>query len=269
MNRMKKDIYIKKLIELKVAGKGVGHSRAHNIRVIEGIKSGDEHSTLGIDSLITLESGELLKAIASITGCSKDISYIEGEGYIDPEATLEGLEKAAIVIAKKCKEKKNIVLATGHPGSMLGFYLEVEKTIRKMGGNILSIPQGVLVEEDKYSHFEFYKMMGELDSISDIAVESDGNCLLHTHGTKLMEIIIEKMKKENISIDLVIGDHGFAGRALTEGMDVIAVMDTNDPALAAAKLVGYDLTIIPMDDNRPNYISKKVGKILSELIYSA
>jgi hypothetical protein len=34
------------------------------------------------------------------------------------------------------------------------------------------------------------------------------------------------------------------------GIPTIAVMDTNDPALAVARARGADLTIIPMDDNR-------------------
>lgn len=168
---------------------------------------------------------------------------------------------AAKLIAQTCKEKKNIVLATGHPGSMLGFYLELEKAIKTMGGNVLSILLGALVDEYKCPGCGLHNIKESLDSISNVAVVSNGSSLIHTHKMKAMEIIIDSMKEQGVTIDMVIADHGYAGRALTRGLEVIAVMDTNDPALAAAKKVGYDLTIIPMVDNRPNYISKQVGEI--------
>jgi hypothetical protein len=35
------------------------------------------------------------------------------------------------------------------------------------------------------------------------------------------------------------------------GVPTVAVMDTNDPAFAVAACRGFDLTAVPMDDNRP------------------
>jgi hypothetical protein len=52
--------------------------------------------------------------------------------------------------------------------------------------------------------------------------------------------------------DLVVADHGFAGAAVAEGIPTVAIMDTNDPALAVVARRGAEgLTVIPMDDNRP------------------
>jgi threonine dehydrogenase-like Zn-dependent dehydrogenase len=53
------------------------------------------------------------------------------------------------------------------------------------------------------------------------------------------------------AVDLVVADHGFAGAATAAGIPTVAVMDTNDPALAVAARRGADLTVVPMDDNRP------------------
>jgi uncharacterized protein YbjT (DUF2867 family) len=51
---------------------------------------------------------------------------------------------------------------------------------------------------------------------------------------------------------LVVADHGFAGAAVAAGIPTVAIMDTNDPALAVVARRGADhLTVIPMDDNRP------------------
>jgi hypothetical protein len=50
-------------------------------------------------------------------------------------------------------------------------------------------------------------------------------------------------------VDLVIGDHGFAGAAAERGIDVVAVADINDPALPMAKAEGRAGVVIGMDDN--------------------
>jgi hypothetical protein len=49
----------------------------------------------------------------------------------------------------------------------------------------------------------------------------------------------------------VVADHGFAGAAIAAGIPTVAVMDTNDPALAVVAGRGADVTVVPMDDNRP------------------
>ena len=52
-------------------------------------------------------------------------------------------------------------------------------------------------------------------------------------------------------MDLVVADHGFVGAAIAAGIPTVAIMDTNDPALAVVAGRGADVTVIPMDDNRP------------------
>ena len=39
--------------------------------------------------------------------------------------------------------------------------------------------------------------------------------------------------------------------AIAAGIPTVTIMDTNDPALAIVAQRGADLTVIPMDDNRP------------------
>jgi ribosomal protein S2 len=57
--------------------------------------------------------------------------------------------------------------------------------------------------------------------------------------------------RELDGIDLVVADHGFAGAAIAVGIPTVAVMDTNDAALAVVARRGAHLTVVPMDDNRP------------------
>ena len=46
-----------------------------------------------------------------------------------------------------------------------------------------------------------------------------------------MELVLEQATE----VDLVVGDHGWAGAAAERGIDVVAVADINDPALPMAR----------------------------------
>ncbi len=62
---------------------------------------------------------------------------------------------------------------------------------------------------------------------------------------------MQSILREAGAADLVVADHGFAGAAVAAGIPTVAIMDTNDPALAVVAGRGADLTVVPMDDNRP------------------
>jgi hypothetical protein len=67
------------------------------------------------------------------------------------------------------------------------------------------------------------------------------------------------------AVDLVVADHGFAGAAIAACVPTVAVMDTNDPALALVAGRGADLTVVPMDDNRPlNSYAAALGVLKGE-----
>ena len=75
----------------------------------------------------------------------------------------------------------------------------------------------------------------------------NGASLWHTHSPDPMRDLLQGLG----AVDLVVADHGFAGAAVVAGIPTVAVMDTNDPALAVVVQRGADLTVVPMDDNRP------------------
>lgn len=256
-----------KLQKLKVSGPGTGHIRLKNIIVIHEIKQGISKSLLGLDELQALPSEQVLGSIAAITGCSAMLAAAEGEGYIDPRATLKGIVSAALLIVEVCKKRGNIILGTGHPGSMIGFYLELAKTIRNLGGNLISSGKGYSLTTYQCKGCQLHDITEEIDYIGDVAVVTNGELLLHTHDYKPMKEMLSAAKENNSEVDLVIADHGFAGFAIKNHIPTIAIMDTNDPAIAASTLLGYRPIIIPMDDNRPNSISAQVAQIITTVIH--
>lgn len=200
--------------------------------------TGHPHYTFGIKGLERYSKSEALDAIASVTGCSRDFAYRQGAGYISPEATLAGLEAATKVILEEARKHGRFIVGTGHPGSLLAFYIELVRLVREWGGEIIEVAQGAHIPPNF-----------ELAYVEGVAVISDRASLWHTHDVKPMEEIL----RANGGADLAIVDHGFAGGAINAGIPAITIIDTNDPAPAVAKKMGARLTIIPMDDNRlPN-----------------
>ena len=39
-------------------------------------------------------------------------------------------------------------------------------------------------------------------------------------------------------------------------------MDTNDPGLGVAKHLGADLVLVPMNDNRPNVVTREAAEVV-------
>jgi len=259
-------VIIDRLEKLKMAGAGTGHIRLKNILVVHEIKQGLNKSLLGLNELQSLPSEKVLEAIATITGCSASLIEATGDGYINPKATVKGMRLAAEKIAKVCKKQGNIILGTGHPGAMIGFYLELAKIIRQLGGNLLTVAKTYPLQTYRCKNCQLHDVTEEIDYIGDVAVITNGDLLLHTHDHQGMKQIIAHAQQENRKIDLVIADHGFAGFAIKSEIPTIAIMDTNDPAIAASTLLGYNPIIIPMDDNRPNHISAQVAQMIGDMI---
>lgn len=262
-------VIIDRLEKLKMAGPGTGHIRLKNILVVHEIKQGLNKSLLGINELQALSSEDVLGAIASITGCSTNLVEATGDGYIDPKATVKGMKLAAAKITEICKKQGNIILGTGHPGSMIGFYLELAKIIRQLGGNLLTPAKTYPLNIYQCKNCQLHDVTEEIDYIGDVAVITNGDLLLHTHDHQGMKQIVAHAQQEKKKVDLVIADHGFAGFAIKSEIPTIAIMDTNDPAIAASTLLGYNPVIIPMDDNRPNHISAQVAQMIGDMIIKA
>ncbi|MGH2758051.1 MAG: phosphatase, partial [Actinomycetota bacterium] len=111
--------------------------------------------------------------------------------------------------------------------------------MRERGAGILRVAEG-----DPY---ERYAGGAQIRYICDVAAVSMGGDLAHTHSARPMEYLLGS----GLACDLGVGDHGFAGAALSQGIDAVAVVDTNDPALALAWARGMSVWPALCDDNRP------------------
>ncbi|MEA2497886.1 MAG: hypothetical protein QOH26_291, partial [Actinomycetota bacterium] len=102
----------------------------------------------------------------------------------------------------------------------------------------------------------------EIRYVGGVGCLADWGNLKHTHSAHAMEALLEISEWP----DLVLGDHGFAGAAIERDIPTIAVMDINDPALAIAWGEGKDVTIIPMDDNRPPHLYEPSWRLFEQIL---
>jgi hypothetical protein len=234
-----------------VAGHDTHHSRAMNLDAIRGVLHGDPAYTLGVASVERVAFKEALDAVASVTGDSPDPEVTTGGSYIAPTATLRGIEEAARRIAGVAERGGQFLVATGHPGSLLLYCMELARLIRSWGGEVAEPARGAWVPPNL-----------TLDYVAGVAVMTDGRSLPHTHDYRAMELMLE----EADSVDLVVGDHGYAGAAINAGIPVVALLDTNDPVPAVARRLGADVTIIPADDNLPPSSYRPLTELMREFV---
>ena len=230
--------YADRLLEAGVAGTNTSHGAENNLYKIELLLEGDPDHTFGMEALLEgADFEEAYDAVSSQTGHPPDREENPGRGCIDPARTAAGLIEAGERLRAVAEAGGSFVFATGHPGALLVYYLGLARWVEELGGR-------ALIAKTRGR----YKRRGvPLDWVGPVGALGNGASLLHTHSPEPMRDILRELG----AVDLVVADHGFAGAAIASGIPTVAVMDTNDPALAVAARRGADLTVVPMDDNRP------------------
>lgn len=230
-----------RLVEGGLAGPHQSHPADDNVAKARRLATGDPDATFGMPDVATATTEEALAAVAAVTGAREP-----GEAYIDPAATIAGVRAAAARLAAACRGGARILVATGHPGGLLRHHARLVEGIVAAGGHLVCPLDGSTVDRDNGSRrvLRYHRGVGTL---TDGAPPPGGS--LHTHSPAPMEHILGVADGDGLP-ELVVADHGFAGAAVAVGIPAIAVMDTNDPALAVAAARGRDLVLIPMDDNR-------------------
>jgi hypothetical protein len=179
----------------------------------------------------TTEEG--LEAVRAVTGAREP-----GEAYIDPDATIAGVQAASAQLGEACRSGARIIVASGHPGPLLNHHAQLVEAITAAGGKVIKPgdEMGVTLAGAR----RIYRYLQGVGQVTD------GVRGLHTHSPLPMEQVLDGGELP----DLVFADHGFAGASVARGIPVIACIDTNDTALAVARARGRDVTLIPLDDGR-------------------
>jgi hypothetical protein len=229
--------YAERLLEAGVAGTRTSHGAENNLYKIGLLLEHDEANTFGMEDLLRdVGFEEAYEAVSHQIGNPPDREENPGRGCIDPARTAAGLVEAGERIGGVAREGGRLVFATGHPGAMILYYLELARWAEELGGEVVNaLTRGR------------YQKGVSLDWAGPVGTLGDGASLFHTHDPQPMRDVL----REAGPVDLVVADHGFAGAAIAAGVPTVVVMDTNDPAFAVVAARGADVTVVPMDDNRP------------------
>ena len=226
-----------KLLAATVAGTNTSHGARVNVGKINLLLEGDPSNTYGMEDLLRgVSYEEAYGAVAEQIGNPPDREENQGRGCIDPARTAAGLLEAGARVRAVAEGGGRAVFATGHPGALLVYYLGLARWFEDLGGEVLTTEPRIRGAGTP------------LDWVGPVAALGDGASLHHSHDPAPMRRILREVGGE---VDLVAADHGFAGAAVAAGIPTVAVMDTNDPAFAVVARRGADLTVVPMDDNRP------------------
>ena len=229
--------YADQLLAATVAGNCTSHGAENNLYKINLLLERDGDHTFGMEGLLRgVSFEEAYDAVASQIGHPPDREKNPGRGCIDPARSAAGLLEAGERIREVAEAGGSFVFATGHPGALLSYYLGLARWVEELGGEALTAQT-----EGRY------KKGSILDWVGPVGALGDGASLWHTHSADPMRDLLQELG----AVDLVVADHGFAGAAIVAEIPTVAVMDTNDPALAVVSRRGVDLTVVPMDDNRP------------------
>jgi hypothetical protein len=203
------------------------------------IAAGDPEQCFGLSGLQRYTPDEILAQVTAQFGWrhtpGEDPS---GPTWIDPELLLlQELDRAAARLAAAAGRGQHVLFATGHPTGLLGLYQQLCLALRDAGAKVSRPGDGLA--------FSFTGKRRRIIYVGRVAVLASNANLYHTHHAHPMELVLEQAGE----VDLVVGDHGWAGAAAERGIDVVAVADINDPALAMAKAEGRAEIVLGMDDN--------------------
>lgn len=244
------------LLEAGVTGTHRSHSRSGSLAKIEPLIEGDPDTTFGLSGMERYAPSEILGFMAKLTGCSPDIACLDDDS-IDPTLTVAGIEAAAARLREHATRGGTLVVATGHPTGMLEHNVRIVDAFTAAGGKVLR-PR----EEEQIPFRHKPNRHFEVRYTGGVACLADWGQLKHTHLSEAMEAMLEEQPWP----EMVFADHGFAGAAIERGIPTIAVMDINDHALAVAWGEGRDVTIVPMDDNRPPRLYEPSWRLFEQII---
>lgn len=209
-------------------------------RKIRMLASGDQGALFGLGHLLPTTIEEVVAGLNELSGWDyNDQEGSRGKSYIDPSVTAKHIERVADRLHDAVVKGERVFFGTGHPTGPLEMYARLSTAMRDRGADIVRVSEG--------DSFDGYVGGSQLRYVCDVACASMGGDLIHTHSPRAMEFLL----KNGLKADLVVGDHGFTGAALAQGMEAIAIVDTNDPALVLAWARELPVWPILCDDNRP------------------
>jgi hypothetical protein len=250
------------LVEARIAG-DVATGRDDNLAKYAMLAARVPRALFGLDPTGAWTLGDILALMADRVGVSPDAHYLRGPDTIDPDRTLDALDRMAAQLAAAARPDARVVVATGHPAGLLPVHLAIVAALARAGAVVLTPAVGWSYETTT----RYGRLRREIRYIAGVATVSNRGELNHTHSPLPMEAILaELVATGQPPPDLVVADHGWAGAAGAAGVPAVGFADSNDPALFVGEAEGQVAVTVPLDDNvAPHLYAPLTAYLLQKL----
>jgi hypothetical protein len=275
---MRRDQLLDHLVESGIAGE-VATPREGNLRHYARFARRDPAMTLGLDPDDSWDEAAVLALLADRAGVSPDPAHTAGQDRIDPERTLDALDRFAEEIARAAAERGSVLIGTGHPVPLLGFHAALGEALASVGCAVRTPARGhrFLLHNgggERHCALDYARSVGVVQVYEEVSSTGAGNSgepgvrplpsYAHTHSPQPVRIALSALAESGENPpDLVIGDHGWSVGAGRLGVRTLALADSNDPAPFVAEAIGEVEVAVPLDDGvRSEYYTPLTDYVL-------
>ena len=235
------------LVASRIAG-DVATSREDNLLKYGMLAARLPKAMFGLEPTGRWNLGDILALMAERVGVSPDPTHLRGQDRIDPDLTIDALDRMAEQLARAARDRSRVLLATGHPAGLMVVHQAVAAALGVAGATVLTPGDGFAWQ----SMTRWGKVDRHIRYVGEVAVASDMGNLNHTHSAQPMRGLLADLQDSGAALpDLVVADHGWAGAAGQAGVTAVGFADCNDPALFVGEAEGLVAVSVPLDDNVP------------------
>ncbi|GGV78276.1 phosphatase [Streptomyces griseoloalbus] len=239
------------LLAARLAGV-VGTPREESLRSYRLFAARDPRVLIGLDPEWVWGERDVIALMADRCGVSADPGHTFGHDVIDPERTLAALDACAERLADAARRRVPVLVGTGHPHRLIGFYAALADGLSAAGCTVLTPAQGRRVDITTRFGLRTYNLdyVRGVGFVRSAAPERPG-CEpgAHTHSPLPVRTALAAVADAGGPLPgLVIGDHGWVCGAGQLGFEAVGPADVNDPAPFVGEAEGRVSVVVPLDD---------------------
>ncbi|MET9835870.1 phosphatase [Streptomyces sp. NPDC006385] len=260
------------LLAARLAGV-VATTREESLRSYRLFAARDPRVLIGLDPVGRWGQRDVVALMAEKCGVSADPGWVSGHDVIDPGRTLTGLHAFAERVGAVAQRRAPVLIGTGHPHRLLGFYAALADALSAVGCAVLTPAHGRCVDITTRFGLRAYN----LDYVRGVALVREAGAPstgretgAHTHSPLPVRTALAAAAEAGGPLpELVIGDHGWVCGAGQLGFEAIGLADTNDPALFVGEAEGVVSVVVPLDDGvRSDYYRPLTRYVLNRACLS-
>ncbi|MCC3773570.1 phosphatase [Streptomyces sp. UNOB3_S3] len=260
------------LLATRLAGT-VATSRERSLSRYRLFAARDPRVLIGLEPKSDWRFPELLQLMVQRCGVSADPKHTSGQDVIDPDRTLVALDAFADRLATAAALGAPVLLGTGHPHPLLGFYAALAAALSAAGCDVLTPAQGRSVDITTRFGVRTYNLhyAQGVAMVREPGARGPGSEPgAHTHSPLPVRTVLDAVAGSGGPLPaLVIGDHGWVCGAGQLGIEVIGLADSDDPALFVGEAEGRVSVAVPLDDTvRSDYYRPLTRYVLNRACLS-